>query len=570
MFIPVTKDDTIRISGEDIWVKLRNMDDEVQIAPVWSINESLHFGNTDVPLVIKEIETQEEIDEYERLTQYHYKGKGNIGRCVPLIAKVNVWNLPTVIGFIELSSAMLSNNARKNVLNAPFYDSKLGFKWESWNREKASLYVNAIVRISRCVVYPELRGIGLSVLLTDAAVKYARERWHFGGLRPCFIEIIAEMLKYWAFVEKNGFLKVGETEGNLQMVQNDVMRRITNKDSKKYLSGRNTFSAYKNQCANKIVQWKTERNLSVNQVAELLKKPSHELSDADWMVLHQIRQREKPVYMFGLTDSAQEYLKKQMQWNLPSIKKHSTNIVTSIKKVNIIASVKPNDSERCRNIQEAFGIVSTELKSHLVRDLSFEFRQGDIVLISGASGVGKSLLLNSLSFLLQNQGNNHEIAKGIQIEYEQIGKKSHVVSLEKPDVNQAPIELLSDHSIDDAMKILARAGLAEAHLFVRPSYALSLGQSYRLSLALALAKKPDVLFIDEFCEPLDEYTSAVVCRKLRQVAKNEGICVVGATADARKVLPILCPNKVLLLSSNGTCRWVDSKTINLNGMENFS
>ena len=237
LFIPVTKDDIIRISGEDIWVKLKNMDEEVQIAPAWSVNDILHFGNTDVSLVIKEIETQEEIDEYHALTRYHYKGIGGVGRHVPLIAKTNVWNLPRVVGFIELASPMIVNSARKGVLDAPFYDSTFGFKWDKWDWDTARQYVNTIVRISRCVVYPELRGLGLSAVLTNAAVKYARERWHAAGLRPCFIEIIAEMLRYWAFVEKNGFIKIGETQGNANRLASDMIYMLNKRDEGEYTKG---------------------------------------------------------------------------------------------------------------------------------------------------------------------------------------------------------------------------------------------------------------------------------------------------------------------------------------------
>ncbi|MGI9310603.1 MAG: hypothetical protein ACR2P7_03595, partial [bacterium] len=82
------------------------------------------------------------------------------------------------------------------------------------------------------------------------------------------------------------------------------------------------------------------------------------------------------------------------------------------------------------------------------------------------------------------------------------------------------------------------------------------GQSYRLALAIALSKNPDIVLIDGFCEPLDEYTTAVVCRKLRKTARKKGINVIVATADAQRVLPELCPDKKLLLLPNGAHQWV--------------
>jgi len=55
----------------------------------------------------------------------------------------------------------------------------------------------------------------------------------------------------------------------------------------------------------------------------------------------------------------------------------------------------------------------------------------------------------------------------------------------------------------------------------------------------------------------------VICRKLRKAATNEGVSVVVATADARKVRHELRPDRVLLLLSSGQHEWRDGKTIDL-------
>ena len=71
-------------------------------------------------------------------------------------------------------------------------------------------------------------------------------------------------------------------------------------------------------------------------------------------------------------------------------------------------------------------------------------------------------------------------------------------------------------SLEEASQLLSSAGLAEANLFVRPSATLSSRQFYRLGMALALAMKPELLVIDEFCESLDDFAAAAVCRRLTQ------------------------------------------------------
>ena len=564
-FVPVSKGDGIRFANGSAWVKLRKMEGEVQVLPVWYSKKSLRINGRSISLVIKEIETQDELDEYHALTRFHYRGKGGVGRRIPLIAKINVWNLPKVVGFVELSSSLIVNTARKKVLDGPFHDSDLGIEWKSWDWDTAKKYTNAIVRISRCVVYPELRGIGLAAKLANTAVEYARERWHVGGLRPCFIEIIAEMLRYWPFVEKVGFIKVGETEGNERRAPKSMAYLLTRKrDGKGYPKGGGGIMSMHRMHAEKLAEIQEKRNLTVDGIVSLLTKSSDQLNMQDWVSLHDIYRRKKPTYMLGLTKSARKHLEKQMK-SVPTSTKNihdkRSGILASVDGLQITACVTPQDSERCRRIQEAFGIVSNEFKSTLLRDFSTEFNAGEIVLVSGASGAGKSLFLDAIRHLTQSKGRKTRLPKGIRIDCDEASIKARVVRLQKPPPNKAPIELLSSLSLDDAMRILARAGLAEAHLFVRPSYALSLGQSYRLSLALALSKKPDILLIDEFCEPLDEYTTAVVCRKLRQATKKEGICVIAATADTRRVLPALRPNRILLLLPDGIHKWIDPQKI---------
>lgn len=138
-----------------------------------------------------------------------------------------------------------------------------------------------------------------------------------------------------------------------------------------------------------------------------------------------------------------------------------------------------------------------------------------------------------------------------------ISKKLRIAQLRPPPRNKTPIDILGKHELDEAMRILAQAGLAEPHLFVRPARSLSVGQSYRLALALAIAKNPNIILIDEFCESLDDYTAAAVCRKIRHAAKMKNVCVIVATANARRLLTELRPHRTLLLASNNAYKWID-------------
>ena len=550
-FMPVSKGDEVRRINGSQWVKLRKMEGEIKNKPIWSHTESLSINGGKIPLTIKEIETASEMREYQLLTRFHYRGNMGVGRRVPLIAQVDRWNLPKIVGFVELSSSMLVNVARKKILDAPFDDSNLNIHWDRWDMETAKKFNNALVRISRCVIYPELRGLGLAAKLTDAAIEYARNHWHIGGMRPCFIEIVAEMLRYWPFVEKSGFVNVGETQGNTKRAPEAMAYLLgRKKNAQGYPKGGGGIMSMHRKHAEKLAQIQAKTEQSIDEIVKLLAMPPEKLGKAKWLLLHDIYRRKKPTYMLGLTKSAQNHLHAQIQSThsvvprTPVQKKRAV----SVRNMNITASIKPRDCERCRKIQEAFGIVSDIFKTTVIRDFSTDFNAGEICLITGASGVGKSLLLEGIRHVIGNSG--AKLPQGIKIKGKNEGSKVRIARLITPPRHKSPIELLGKHSLDDAMRILARAGLAEAQLFVRPVSSMSVGQSYRLALALALAKKPDIVMIDEFCEPLDEYTSAAVCRKIRGAAKK-GICFLVATADARKVRAELRPHRILLLSANG-------------------
>ena len=158
-FAPVGKGDHVCRNEAGILVKLNESSGLVPLTPPWRWSTDFDDG-LDVKVKVKEIVSEDELTEFERLTHFHYRGKGGMGRSVPLIAKVDVWDLPSVVGFIELSSTFIVNTARSRFLNAQFVDRDRGFAWLLWDRKVAKTFSNSIVRISRCMVYPELRGLG--------------------------------------------------------------------------------------------------------------------------------------------------------------------------------------------------------------------------------------------------------------------------------------------------------------------------------------------------------------------------------------------------------------------------
>ena len=186
------------------------------------------LGGRNLPLTIKEIETAEELEGYHRLEACHYRGQTLHGRRVPLIVRSEDPLLPMVLGYIELATAFIMNRPRARILDAPFTSSDKNVSWDGWKKDSARKYTNIIVRIARTVVSPEFRGFGIARILVEHACRFARDHWHVGRLKPIFIEITADMLRYVPFVQSASMHYIGETEGNLNRINVDMNYILSN------------------------------------------------------------------------------------------------------------------------------------------------------------------------------------------------------------------------------------------------------------------------------------------------------------------------------------------------------
>lgn len=114
-----------------------------------------------------------------------------------------------------------------------------------------------------------------------------------------------------------------------------------------------------------------------------------------------------------------------------------------------------------------------------------------------------------------------------------------------------PLVDLFPGPVENAMRALARAGLAEGSCMVRTPSTLSAGQHFRLRLALAMAeperskRTPRFLLIDEFAATLDSATAHCVALLLRRfIDESPGTRAVIAT-HREELLGALRPERVV-------------------------
>ncbi len=179
----------------------------------------------------------------------------------------------------------------------------------------------------------------------------------------------------------------------------------------------------------------------------------------------------------------------------------------------------------------------------VLKGISLEARQGDVISILGASGSGKSTFLRCINLLetpdsgdvllgtekirmRQRRDGTAEAADRRQVErvrsrlgmvFQSFNLWSHMTVLQN--VMEAPVHVLKRPKAEclaEAEDLLDKVGIGEKrHMY--PSQ-LSGGQQQRAAIARALAMRPDIMLFDEPTSALDPELVGEVLRVMRGLA----------------------------------------------------
>ncbi|MER8770921.1 ATP-binding cassette domain-containing protein [Mesorhizobium sp. M0960] len=554
-FLPVGKEDVLSLSGPSIKVLARKDNRWIEVGIPWEKNETIDVGGTPATVCFKEIETAEELSQFENLKKFHYRGGGGAGRIVPIIAKSDLWDLPALLGFVELSSSMIANTARKKFFDFPYKEIG-GIHWTSWDRDATKAYSNIICRISRFVIHPEIRGLGLAKHFAQAARNYAAERWHYGGYGARFLEITADMLRYYKFVD-GPFAFMGNTEGNEHRLTKDMnyllKKALSEEGTKAMPQGGGGIMTLQRGYASQLLKFLKENDVSLADAIGSLKHVPAALDQKTWEALHRLNRKPKPCYVAGLSEAARKYVELRRRAETGGQRTKASQRSRALPgwelaDINIIAKSAMAQTSESRNIQDAFGFVGANLTSTVVEGLTFRIQPKQITLICGASGSGKTLLLDTLLRLLGNREGTEAAALENGVTATGLSDRAATVAtLAALPPALTPLDLKGRASLSDFLKVAAHCGLAEPQLFVRPVRSLSSGQRYRLQLALAFLACPDVVIVDNFCEPLDKYTVAAVCKGIKILTCQYNSACIVATAAYERISDVLNPDQKILL-----------------------
>lgn len=183
--------------------------------------------------------------------------------------------------------------------------------------------------------------------------------------------------------------------------------------------------------------------------------------------------------------------------------------------------------------------ISGEVEIIANNDISFEINKGELVIILGASGAGKSTILNILGGM-DTVSEGEVIVDGIDIaklndreltlyRRNDVGFVFQFYNLVPNLTARENVELASEivsdaQDAEEALKAVELGGRMDNF----PSQ-LSGGEQQRVSIARAVAKNPKLLLCDEPTGALDYNTGKHVLRILQDMSRRDGATVVIVT-----------------------------------------
>lgn len=195
-----------------------------------------------------------------------------------------------------------------------------------------------------------------------------------------------------------------------------------------------------------------------------------------------------------------------------------------------------------RRLNKAFGMVVT------AKDMDFSLQSGVLTSIIGPNGAGKSTLINLLTGSLEPDSGEiwfeghditHEpiyrrVRQGLCRSFQVVNVFTNLTLFENVAIPALAVkrrahsmlrQVTKDHEIhEEVEKVLDRVGLlSQAHV---AAAALSHGDQRLLEVAIALAAKPRLLFLDEPTAGMNPVERTRILQNIQQLARTGGVTFV--------------------------------------------
>lgn len=192
-----------------------------------------------------------------------------------------------------------------------------------------------------------------------------------------------------------------------------------------------------------------------------------------------------------------------------------------------------------KNVKKSYGSLD------VLKDISFQVKEGEVLCIIGPSGSGKSTMLRCLNRLEEIQGgtirvlgedvmktaNLNKLRQNIGMVFQSFNLFPHHTVIEN--MIMAPLELKlmkRKEAIEKAEVLLRKVGMLDKK-DVYP-HTLSGGQKQRVAIARALEMNPKIMLFDEPTSALDPEMVGEVLKVMKDLAQ-EGMTMIVVTHEMR-------------------------------------
>lgn len=190
------------------------------------------------------------------------------------------------------------------------------------------------------------------------------------------------------------------------------------------------------------------------------------------------------------------------------------------------------------NLKKNFG------KLEVLKDISLDVHEGEVVVLLGPSGSGKSTLLRCLNQLetatdgqiiidghdvTDKRTDINKVRENIGMVFQHFNLFNHLTVMDNMTLAPVHLKLMTkEQARQTAMQLLERVGM-EDKADAYPSQ-LSGGQKQRVAIARALEMKPDIMLFDEPTSALDPEMVGEVLAVMKKLA-NEGMTMMVVTHE---------------------------------------
>lgn len=199
---------------------------------------------------------------------------------------------------------------------------------------------------------------------------------------------------------------------------------------------------------------------------------------------------------------------------------------------------KSNTKVHVEHLKKSFG------KLEVLKDISMDITEGEVVVLLGPSGSGKSTFLRCLNQLetatsgsiivdgfdvTDKHTDINKVRENIGMVFQHFNLFPHMSVIDN--IMLAPVELkkmTKEEAHEKGMQLLARVGMQEKSDVYPPQ--LSGGQKQRVAIARALAMNPDIMLFDEPTSALDPEMVGEVLAVMKELARG-GMTMVVVTHE---------------------------------------